>query len=44
MLKKTAETVLGVTFGKQKGDRRTWCWNEEVQKSIKVKKEAKKMG
>ena len=42
MLRKTAETVLGVTFGKQKGDRETWWWNEEVQKSIKVKKEAKK--
>ena len=24
MLRKTAETVLGVTFGKQKGDRETW--------------------
>ena len=42
MLRKTAETVLGVTFGKQKGDRETWWWNEEVQKSIKEKKEAKK--
>ena len=37
MLRKTAETVLGVTFGKQK-----WWWNEEVQESIKEKKEAKK--
>ena len=34
MLRKTAETVLGVTFGKRKGDRETWWWNEEVQKSI----------
>ena len=42
ILRKTAETVLGVTFGKQKGDRETWWWNEEVQKSIKEKKEAKK--
>ena len=42
MLRKTAETVLGVTFGKQKGDKETWRWNEEVQKSIKEKKEAKK--
>ena len=41
-LRKTAETVLGVTFGKRKGDRQTWWWNEEVQKSIKEKKEAKK--
>ena len=42
MLRKTAETVLGVTFGKRKGDRETWWWSEEVQKSIKEKKEAKK--
>ena len=38
MLRKTAETVLGVTFGKQKGDKETWWWNEEVQESIKEKK------
>ena len=42
VLRKTAETVLGMTFGKRKGDRETWWWNEEVQKSIKEKKEAKK--
>ena len=30
MLRKTAETVLEVTFGKWKGDRETWWWNEEV--------------
>ena len=42
MLGKTAETVLGVTFGKRKQDRETWWWNEEVPKSIKEKKEAKK--
>ena len=24
MLRKTAETVLGVTFGKRKGDKETW--------------------
>ena len=42
MLRKTAETVLGVTFGKRKGDKETWWWNEEVQKSIKENKEAKK--
>ena len=34
MLRKTAETVLGVTFGKQKGNRETWWWNEEVQERI----------
>ena len=42
MLRKTAETVLEVTFGKRKGDRKTWWWNEEIQESIKEKKEAKK--
>ena len=42
MLRKTTETVLGVTFGKRKGDKEIWWWNEEVQKSIKEKKEAKK--
>ena len=35
MLRKTAKTVLGVTFGKRKGDSETWWWNEEVQESIK---------
>ena len=42
MLRKIAETALGVTFGKRKGNNETWWWNEEVQKSIKEKKEAKK--
>ena len=42
MLRKTAETVLGVTFGKRKEDKETWWWNEGVQESIKEKKEAKK--
>ena len=42
MLRKTAETVQGVTFEKRKGDRETWWWNEKVQESIKEKKEAKK--
>ena len=31
-----------MTFWKQKGDKETWWWNKEVQKSIKEKKEAKK--
>ena len=35
VLQKTAETVLGVTFGKQKGNRETWWWNEKVQATIK---------
>ena len=30
MLRKTAETVLKVTFGKQKGDREIRWWNEKV--------------
>ena len=37
-----AQHWLGVTFGKRKGDRKTWWWNEKVQESIKEKKEAKK--
>ena len=44
MLRKTAETVLGVTLGKRKGDKETWWWNEEVQESIKEKKEQRKHG
>ena len=31
-----------MTFNKRKEDKETWWWNEEVQKSIKEKKEAKK--
>ena len=42
MLRKTAETVLGVTFGKEKGNRETWWWNKQIQESIKEKKETKK--
>ena len=41
--RKTAKTVLGVTFGKRKGDKEKWWWNEKVQESIKQKKEAKKV-
>ena len=42
MLRKTAQIVLGVTFGKRKGDRDTWWWNEEVKENIKEKKEQRK--
>ena len=42
MLRKTSETVLGVTFGKRKGDKEMWWWNEEVQESIKEKKKEMK--
>ena len=44
LLRKTAETVLGVIFGKRNGDRETWWLNEKVYESIKEKKEAKKHG
>ena len=30
-----------MTFGKRKGDREIWWWNEEVQESIKEKKGTK---
>ena len=38
---KTAETVLGVTFRKRKGDREKWWLNEEVQENIKEKRQRK---
>ena len=44
MLRKTAKTVLGVTFGERKGDRETWWWNEEVQENIKKEQAKKSMG
>ena len=31
-----------MTFGKRKGDRETWWWNEKVRKNEERKKEAKK--
>ena len=42
MLRKTDETVLGVTLEKRKRNRETWWWNEEVQESIKEKRYTKK--
>ena len=42
MLRKVGEKVLGMTSGKWKNRKETWWWNEEVQESIKEKKEAKK--
>ena len=42
MQRKTAKTTLKMAFGKRKGYRQTWWWNEEVQQSTKEKKEAKK--
>ena len=38
---KTAETVLGVTFGKRKGDKETWWLNKKVHESIKRKNSKK---
>ena len=35
MLRKTAKTVLGETYGKRKGGKETWWPNEKVQESIK---------
>ena len=42
MLRNVGGKVLGVTSGKCKNVKETWWWNEEVQESIKKKKEAKK--
>ena len=42
MLRKTAETVLGMTLGKRKGDREIWWWNKKVQESVKEKKRRRK--
>ena len=44
ILRKTTETVVGVTFGKQKGERETWWWNEEVQESIRKERGKESMG
>ena len=44
ILRKTAETVLGVTFETRKGNRETWWWNEKVQENIKKKKGKESMG
>jgi hypothetical protein len=34
--------VLGVTNGKNPKAKDTWCWNEDVQRVIKEKKECYK--
>ena len=41
LLRKTAETVLGVIFRKRNGDRETWWLNEKVHESIKGKRQRK---
>ncbi|XP_042889568.1 uncharacterized protein LOC122264626 [Penaeus japonicus] len=40
VLRETAMELLGVTTGKKKDEKETWCWNEEVQEAIPRKKEA----
>ena len=40
--KKNSCNCAGSNIWKRKGDRETWWWNEEVQESIKEKKEEKK--
>jgi len=40
-LRKLGEKLLGKTSGKCKPGKETWWWNEEVQKNIKRKREAK---
>lgn len=43
VITKAGKDVLGVTTGKgPPEDKEAWWWNEEVQKAIKVKKDAKK--
>ncbi|KAG8225276.1 hypothetical protein J437_LFUL006509 [Ladona fulva] len=43
IIRKAGEEILGKTSGKgPPEEKETWCWNEEVQKEIKEKKEAKK--
>ena len=41
MLRKTAETVLGVIFGKRKGDRETLWWNKKSLGEHKRKERGK---
>ncbi|KAK3553800.1 hypothetical protein QTP70_012235 [Hemibagrus guttatus] len=42
VIRETGRKVLGVSFGRRKGDQETWWWNEEVQDSIQRKRLAKK--
>ncbi|XP_069974795.1 uncharacterized protein [Penaeus vannamei] len=42
-LRKLGERLLGRTSGKCKPGKKTWWWNDEVQESLKRKKEAKKI-
>ncbi|KAK3518215.1 hypothetical protein QTP70_033908 [Hemibagrus guttatus] len=42
VIRETGRKVLGVSTGRRKEDKETWCWNEEVQDSIQRKRLAKK--
>ncbi|KAK3543384.1 hypothetical protein QTP70_018408, partial [Hemibagrus guttatus] len=42
VIRETGRKVLGVSSGRRKEDKETWCWNEEVQDSIQRKRLAKK--
>ncbi|XP_065665481.1 uncharacterized protein LOC136086910 [Hydra vulgaris] len=41
-LRNVARKILGATLGQKKIDKETWCWNKEVQESLKGKRLAKK--
>ncbi|KAJ7976642.1 Retrovirus-related Pol polyprotein LINE-1 [Quillaja saponaria] len=41
-IRNTAREVLGESRGRGPPTKETWCWNEEVQQAIKVKKECYK--
>ncbi|KAK3561987.1 hypothetical protein QTP86_022733, partial [Hemibagrus guttatus] len=42
VIRETGRKVLGVSSGRRKEDKETWCWNEELQDSIQRKRLAKK--
>ncbi|KAK3558010.1 hypothetical protein QTP86_005830 [Hemibagrus guttatus] len=42
VIRETGRKVLGVSSGRRKEDKETWCWIEEVQDSIQRKRLAKK--
>ncbi|KAK3568192.1 hypothetical protein QTP86_000235 [Hemibagrus guttatus] len=42
VIRETGRKVLGVSSGRRKEDKETWCWNKEVQDSIQRKRLAKK--
>ncbi|KAK3550517.1 hypothetical protein QTP70_000073 [Hemibagrus guttatus] len=42
VIRETGRKVLGLSSGRRKEDKETWCWNEEVQDSVQRKRLAKK--